>query len=56
MSQETGVDAAKRIMKVSTSVEIRPPGHPTTKHTKATKVSEIDISKPLNFVFFVPSW
>jgi hypothetical protein len=28
----------------------------TTKHTKATKVSEIDISKLLNFVFFVPSW
>jgi hypothetical protein len=28
----------------------------TTKHTKATKVSENDISKLLNFVFFVPSW
>jgi len=26
----------------------------TTKHTKATKVSENDISKLLNFVFFVP--
>jgi hypothetical protein len=25
----------------------------TTKHTKATKVSDIDISKLLNFVFFV---
>ena len=25
----------------------------TTKHTKATKVSEIDISKILNFVLFV---
>jgi hypothetical protein len=36
----------------------------TTKHTlrlnsgqaPATKVSENDISKLLNFVFFVPSW
>jgi hypothetical protein len=28
----------------------------TTKHTKATKVSEIDISKLPNFVFFCPSW
>jgi hypothetical protein len=25
----------------------------TTKHTKATKVSDIDISKLLNFVLFV---
>jgi len=25
----------------------------TTKHTKATKVSDIDIFKLLNFVFFV---
>jgi hypothetical protein len=28
----------------------------TTKHTKATKILENDISKLLNFVFFVPSW
>jgi hypothetical protein len=32
----------------------RPAKHyPTTKHTKATKVSDIDISKVLNFVLFV---